>query len=217
MYHTSLSINKIIIISSLVDLLLPPWPFSLLRACSRYSFHFCSLPSPFRRPMSFDADLKNRGTSGCLHFFKRWPRLKFPTRSNINPRRATDASSFAGWIMNSTRPQDPFYSSISFEESLKLRSCVLQPRLASVHLSLFNSCDFVPLCIPFRLADPLVNLFPRNRRAKSYLAFCSFVFGILQTLYARVGSYIPTFLQRKVNRRVTTSCILHYLITCKRL
>lgn len=93
---------------------------------------------------SFDTDLKNRGTSAsCI--LKRCP-SEFLTCPNINSWTGNRREFLRRLNYEFRSGAEPFYSSISFEESVKLGPFVLQPRLAKNTLVplFFNLCDLVP-------------------------------------------------------------------------
>lgn len=93
---------------------------------------------------SFDTDLKNRGTSAsCI--LKRCP-SEFLTCPNINSWTGNRREFLRRLNYEFRSGAEPFYSSISFEESVKLGPFVLQPRLAKNTLIplFFNLCDLVP-------------------------------------------------------------------------
>lgn len=93
---------------------------------------------------SFDTDLKNRSTSAsCI--LKRCP-SEFLTCPNINSWTGNRREFLRRLNYEFHSGTEPFYSSISFEESVKLGPFVLQPRLAKNTLVplFFNLCDLVP-------------------------------------------------------------------------
>lgn len=93
---------------------------------------------------SFDTDLKNRGTSAsCI--LKRCP-SEFLTCPNINSWTGNRREFLRRLNYEFRSGAEPLYSSISFEESVKLGPFVLQPRLAKNTLVplFFNLCDLVP-------------------------------------------------------------------------
>lgn len=141
---------------------------------------------------SFDTDLKNRGTSAsCI--LKRCP-SEFLTCPNINSWTGNRREFLRRLNYEFRSGAEPFYSSISFEESVKLGPFVLQPRLAKNTLVplFFNLCDLVP--DTFHLDSKILESgFAKNTSSKERIKLPdSFSFCTSKKLYI--------FLKRKINR-----------------